>query len=300
MRPIVLNSTNLIDDGYQNKYKFKFTPNFQVSSGDAIAVASINMYYSWFNITDSSTGGKYNNNVFQYIWPYTSSGTINTTATTVTITPGYYTATTLNTFLQNVMIKNGHYLVDSTGNYLYYIQIAENATYYSIEFQYYVVPNTIGTNTLPTNSVGSTTWAFPGAATTAIAPRIYIPSDNNFGALIGYTGGITYPTTGASSSNTSTISDITPQLSPVSCILVNCNLVANPYTIPRGLIYAFTPANTDFGGMITSVPPFESFVPLSVGSHQELIIEFKDQNNNDIAIGDSNLVIILNIKSKTE
>ena len=307
MRPIILNSTHLIDDGFQNKYKFKFSPNMVVKKGDTISVSSINLYYSWFNITDSSVGGKYNNNVFYYIWPYTITGGVNTSETKVEITPGYYNASTLNTFLQKIMVDKGHYLVDSTGQFLYYLQITENATYYAIEFQNFTVPNTIGTNVLPNASNGSPSWAFPGSGITSICPQFVVPSTNNFGTLVGFSAG-TYPFTvaniatnyypsTASTSNTSTISDITPQLSPVSCILVDCNLVNNPYTVPRGLIYAITPVDTDFGAMISSQPTVESFVQMFPGSHQELIITLKDQLNNDIAVGDSNLVIILNIQS---
>ena len=57
---IVLNSTHIVQDGLNNKLVYKF-PNSVLLKDKYIAVSSISMYYSWFNITSS-----YNNNTFSY------------------------------------------------------------------------------------------------------------------------------------------------------------------------------------------------------------------------------------------
>ena len=49
---LVLNQSNLVQDGQNNKLVYKF-PNSVVLTNKYIAVSSITMYYSWFNITAS-------------------------------------------------------------------------------------------------------------------------------------------------------------------------------------------------------------------------------------------------------
>jgi len=60
MRTIILNQGNIVPDGQNNKLVYRF-PN-SVNLNDAyLAVSSVVMFYSWFNITS-----QYNNNVFTY------------------------------------------------------------------------------------------------------------------------------------------------------------------------------------------------------------------------------------------
>ena len=70
MRVIVMNSSNLVQDGQNNKLIYKF-PNSVVFKNNSIAVSSVSMYYSWFNIS-SALG----NNTFTYSW---TNGTTVTT-----------------------------------------------------------------------------------------------------------------------------------------------------------------------------------------------------------------------------
>ena len=49
---LVLNQSNLVPDVQNNKLIYKF-PNSVVLTNKYIAVSSITMYYSWFNITVS-------------------------------------------------------------------------------------------------------------------------------------------------------------------------------------------------------------------------------------------------------
>ena len=70
MRVIVMNSSNLVQDGQNNKLIYKF-PNSVVFKNSSIAVSSVSMYYSWFNISQAS-----GNNTFNYSW---TNGTTITT-----------------------------------------------------------------------------------------------------------------------------------------------------------------------------------------------------------------------------
>jgi len=71
MRTIVLNQTNIVNlNNGNNQLVYKF-PNSVLFSGTSIAVSSVSMYYSWFNISTSLQ-----NNNFSYTW---TSGTTTTT-----------------------------------------------------------------------------------------------------------------------------------------------------------------------------------------------------------------------------
>ena len=53
---LVLNQSNLVQDGQNNKLVYRF-PNSVNLTNKYIAVSQINMYYSWFNITTSLCNG---------------------------------------------------------------------------------------------------------------------------------------------------------------------------------------------------------------------------------------------------
>ena len=49
---IVLNQTNIVPDGQNNKLVYRFS-NSVVLKDKFIAVSSISMYYSWFNVASA-------------------------------------------------------------------------------------------------------------------------------------------------------------------------------------------------------------------------------------------------------
>ena len=110
MKIIVLNQKNLIPDGQNNKLIYKF-PNSVQFKDNFIAVSSVSMYYSWFNITTA-----YLNNYFTYNWTKVAV----TTTYTITIPDGLYEITTLNDLLQFNFIEQGLYLVNADGQNVYY------------------------------------------------------------------------------------------------------------------------------------------------------------------------------------
>ena len=77
---IVLNTNNILPDGKNNTLVYRF-PNSVSFKEKYIAVSSIQMYYSWFNINS-----QYNNMTITYTW---TVGVITTTYT-VTIPNGLY------------------------------------------------------------------------------------------------------------------------------------------------------------------------------------------------------------------
>ena len=113
---LILNNTNVVGSN-NNTYQYNFIKgNFTIPNDAEIMISSIQIPYSWFNISAA-----YNNNSFKIYFP-TASTTY--TSFTITIPDGFYTTTSLNSYLQQVCITNGLYLIDSAGNYVYYIVIA--------------------------------------------------------------------------------------------------------------------------------------------------------------------------------
>ena len=89
-RMIIFNDQNIIEGTNNSMLRLKFSSPLQIDSTEQIALSTLNMYYSWFNISAS----QYNNNVFQYRW-FDASGVLNQVFT-VTIPDGLYTIDTLN------------------------------------------------------------------------------------------------------------------------------------------------------------------------------------------------------------
>lgn len=286
MRTLIVSGQNVVSNGFNDTYTYRFPVGAVEFKDDQVAVSSINMYYSWFNITSSTTGSLYNNNSFQYVW-YNASGS---STYTITIPDGYYSIDDLNAYLQSQMVANGHYLVNSLSEYVYYLEFVENSSQYAVQFNSYPIPTS-----LPSGYTNPASITFPATATT---PQIIILSTNNFDDVIGFNSG-TYPSP-TQSTNYSKTSDYTPQVSPVSSLVLSCNLLNNRYAIPSTLLYSFSPAGTSFGSLISIQPPELSFVDIQDGSYTEFTVQFFDQALDRIAIKDSNLVIMLTIKNKNE
>ena len=63
--PIILNSSNLVQGSNGNStYRYQFPAGSVKFKNSKVAVASLSMYYSWYNITSGN-----GNNSFQIIWP---------------------------------------------------------------------------------------------------------------------------------------------------------------------------------------------------------------------------------------
>lgn len=283
MREIILNNTFVSSDNSTYTYKFPLGSQPTFEKGDKIALDSLSMYYSWSNITAAN-----GNNTFQYVWP--SDGTFN-----VTIPDGFYTIADLNSYLQYVMISNKHYLIDASGNYVYYLNFSTNSVRYAVQLDASPLPAELGTYTYPTGLIAAGTWTLDNAG--GLNPQIIIPS-TNFRNIIGFNAG-TYPSTTSQSTTYSKISDFTPQVTPVSSVVVTCSLLNNKYSIPNNLLYSFAP-NTTYGSQINITPPSKTFVDMQGGKVSEFSITFLDQTFKKLNILDNNIVILLTIASQDE
>ena len=61
MRTIVLNRSNLVPDGQNNKMIYNFPGSVEFKDS-YVALSQVSMYYSWFNISE-----RYNNNIKVFI-----------------------------------------------------------------------------------------------------------------------------------------------------------------------------------------------------------------------------------------
>jgi hypothetical protein len=294
---LVLNSSNIVSDGQNNKLVYNF-PNSIQFKDKYIAVSSITMYYSWFNI-DS----KYLNNIITYSW--TSLGV--TTTYTVTIPNGLYNISDINFYLQWVMINNGHYLVNASGENVYYAELIVNANRYAIQLNTYLMPIA-----LPVGWTNPAGLVFP---TQSFNPVVTFPP--NFSDIVGYPDNFSsngnvnnaYVAPVASSSNNyvtknglgtiSYLSNTAPNVQPNSSIFISISNINNPYSQPSSIIYSVTPT-VNIGEQVIERPPNFMWNRMIDGTYNELRVTILGINKAPIALNDPNMTILLTIKDKDE
>lgn len=315
MKVLVLNKNNIVPDTNNSKFRFKFNTTVNFKKGAKIAISKINMYFSWENITES-----FNNRTFSYMW-FDTSGNL-TKSYPLTIPSGYYTIDDINNWLYIELCNRGHYLTyavkanalgtsngnDWTSSTKYvFIEMMENSTYYSCQFRLYALPaytNTSPPYTKPAN-VTDYEWRVPSQTTVGMntfrgAPKIIIPSTNNFKDFVGFEAG----TYGSGAINTNNqfedrLSVYAPTVDPVGSVLVLCSLSNNVYSSPSNLMDSFT-YSVDYGQMIAIENNNLNWIDIAQGSYSEFFIEFKDQNFRNIVIKDPNTVITMVIQEPEE
>lgn len=295
---IVMNSTNLVQDGLNNKLIYKF-PNSVVFKDKYIAVSSISMYYSWFNITAT-----YGNNTFTFTW---TAGSVTTTKTIV-IPDGLWDITAINNYIQFFCIQNALYWTISGTNY-YPFELLVNTNRYAIQLNTYYIPNALPSGaTVPSG--------FPGWPTTAQNSVVTFPS--SFSNIVGYTanfasagniGGATtfgnptattnYATKDTTTNTISYLSNTSPNVQPNSSILFVMSNINNPFTQPSGTVYSLN-SSVGVGQLISEKPPNFMWNKLIDGTYNELRLSFFSPTLLPIFINDPNMTILFTIRDKDE
>jgi len=305
---LVLNQSNLIPDGQNNKLLYKF-PNSVNLTNKYIAVSSITMYYSWFNIS-AAIG----NNVFTYTW--TAAATTYTYS--IVIPDGIYEVSDINAIAQFAMIANGTYWSNGTFNF-YPFDLVLNPTRYAVQLNTYYIPTTAPTGTTtPPNPINPATGLPVGGSpwpTVARNPVVTFPA--NFSSLVGYTAGFasnaninnvfvpstpTQATNYATKSSTNTISYLSnaaPQLQPNNSVYLSLSNINNPYSQPSSIIYSLTP-NVAAGSVIQDRPPNFMWNKLIDGTYNQLLLSFLGTNLQPLSIADPSMTILLTIRDKDE
>ena len=313
MRVIVLNQSNLDLDGQNNKLVYRF-PNSVNLTNKYIAVSQVNMYYSWFNITQA-----FGNNTLTYTW--TSGATLNTY--TITIPDGLYEVAEINSYCQFVMVSNGTYWTDGTFNY-YPFQLIVNPTRYSIQLNTFVIP-TQAQATAAGLTLGSITLQWP---TVICNPIVTFPE--GFAAIVGYSAGfasninnnntyippippskstnfVSKVSNGANSTlatpqpigTLSYLSNLSPQVQPNNSILFSISNINNPYAQPSSIIYSIAPSVL-VGEIIQDRPPNFMWNKLIDGTYNQLQLNLLGTNLQPLIVNDPNMTILLTIRDKDE
>lgn len=295
---IVLTASNVVPDGNNNSFVYNF-PNSVVLKDKFIAVSSVTMYYSWFNIQSTKQ-----NNTFSYTW------TVGTTTTTyqVVIPDGLYNISDINSYLQWTMINNGTYLINNSGDYVYYAEMIINPNRYAVQLNTFKVPTSLPSGwSAPSNFVGYPTQTFN--------PIITFPQ--YFNNIVGYTAGFTsngnvnnayVPPTASKSNNYVTkdgagtlsyLSNTYPDVQPNSSIFLSISNLNNPYSQPSSIIYSITPT-VAIGEQVIERPPNFMWNKMIDGTYNQIRVQFLGIDKQPIPLADPNLTIILSIRDKDE
>jgi hypothetical protein len=283
---LVINGSNVVN-ALKNTYRYDFiNGTFEIAEGSEIMITSLQIPYSWFNIT-----ARNNNNIFRFYWP-TASTTYNTF--TITLPDGFYTTTSLNAYIQQFCVANGFYLIEnSTQNYVYYINVLFNPTYYANQIILKTVPTVI-----PAGFTAPANWA--GYPTVSRTPYVEILSTNHFGKFLGFTAGnygILSTAGGPPTVAYSVNSNQTPVGSTVNSLVIRCSLVNNNVSSQTDVVDAFA-INGDFGRNLNFNNNIEKWIKLNAGRYSSFTVSIVDQNMNDIQILDSNILINFIVRIK--
>jgi len=282
---LTLNSTNVSNTSTNTSFKYNFVNGGFTCKDYEMCISSVTLPYSFYNVSSY-----YNNKTLSLIFP--------TAATTVqydiTLPDGFYTVTTINNYIQQICVANGAYLLDSSGNYVYFVQLAYNTTYYTVQLLTFLVPNSIGSYTRP--STGLYSLSGTGLPTTASTPKFVFASSGSIKNIIGFEAGTYPPTTQTASWNTS--STVIPIGSTVNSIIMRCSLISNRCTTPSDILDSMPIKDTSFGSNITYDPSFEKFISMSDGTYNNFTFTFMDQSLNEIYARDPNVSITLIIRPK--
>lgn len=272
MKSIVLNSTNVIQGSSNSVYQFDFPKSYNFKKSSKLALQSLAIPYSWYNITAA-----YNNNQIKIVY--------NNITNIMTLPDGWYDITAINSALQNFTLLSSNnlpYAIDNNGNYIYFIEFIYNITNYSVQL-----------NSYPCNL--STNWTNPkNAILNGYCPQITIP--NNMSLILGLPQNTLMPLTNNVNSNYSTQSSfygLIPNFNPVNAVIVRCDLLYSQYSNPSDVLFSFNTQNQSFGNNIAFQNSSLALMSIASGNKTGLKISFYDQNYNRLNILDNNLVIQL-------
>ncbi len=276
---IILKSDNITDTNKNSTFEYQF-PNSINFKNMELALISASLYYTWFNISD-----ELGNRTFSY--QYVVGG--STLTRTLTLDQGLYEVSDINKALQFDFIDLGLYLVNADGDNVYYGEFLVNTVRNSVDIITYAVPTSLPSGfTQPSNWVG-----YP---TATYNPNIRMQA--KFNEIVGYSA--TFET-GLSSGVGTTLqfnSTQAPNVNPNSSVLVECNIIDNPFGNPSGIIYAIVP-NVGVGSLIYVEPPEYAFNKIKDGVYNNLRIRLLNKDTlQPLTIEDGEITILLGLREK--
>lgn len=273
MRNLIFNSNNVVSGSFNSRFRYTFSGGggYTIQDGDQIALASLQIPYSWFNISSFNMNNSY-------------SISFNGTVYNVVMPDGFYTITDIDEFLQAFCKTNNLYTLASNGDYVVYCRWSQNTSKYAIQFDSFPIALMVGGS----NPAGITL--------SSNIPLLIVPN-TNFKAIVGMNTG-TFPAV-TQTSTYSKISDYAPNLTPVNSIIINSNLVKNSVSVSSNAFNSFTPSS-EFGTNLIYKPNFPTWMTCETGFFTNIDIFLTDQNYNMIRANDPNVCIEVIIRSKGE
>jgi hypothetical protein len=285
---IIFNRNNIVSNGLNNTFRFNFTGSSVNFKNQEIALSSLQMYNSQFNIN----GSLYSNNTFSVLVP--TAATYQTVS--ITLPNGYYSYEDISNYIESQLVSIGAYLIDSQGNNVVYIAMRENATYYSCEITCLATPTSVPSGySRPSTGLYSLTGT--GLPTATNTPRITV-SNNGFSNVIGFSAG-TYPSS-IQTTNQVFLSNTSPQVNPVSSYLIRSNLINNRVSTPPDILTSFSPQGTSIGQLISIQPPEYQWLSINDGAYSNITLSIVDQDFNNVKFEDSNSLIMLLIRDRKQ
>jgi len=279
MRTIAF-STKHITNASNNQFRYKFPRDIDLTNKQ-IGLASLSIYYSFFNIS----AAKQNNKV-SYLW--------NGTTYTITFPDMIAEVSDLQAFMFFKFRESNHYLNDINGNPVYPIELFVDTARYAIVIVVRAIPAAANA-VYP--AAFNTHISFPSIA---FVPKLIMVSNNHFHKLIGYASDYDTGTHDAASVPTSTsFSSVSPLLNPDANLMVNINnIINNPYADPNGIIHAFG-VNVSPGSQLVERQNEIAFVDVVSGKYDHIDMRIMNADTlADVLIRDPEINILLIIRDK--
>jgi len=263
MNQLLLNSSNYDKTTHSIKLDFPFAQTFYNME---IGVSDLVMYNQFFNISTA-----YGNNILTVVVDDTNTDYI------FTIPDGFYTFTNLNTFLQTQLKENSLYTT-SAGVITYPIVFSESKTSRQ--------------NQILLNPYGSS--------------FCYVKWNQALSKLYGfyYESTKKYPANLPSGSSSRTYTQhLISDLYKVNSIYLTCNLIYNVgFGQVNDMLIGIPTATTSFGSVINIGDSHNAidFIPVNPQNYKYIEIKIYDQDFNKLQLIDTNFLICLGLKIKSE
>ena len=279
---IVINSSNYVANS-TNVFSYTLPQSVKLTNKSKIAVASLSVYNSTFNITAAR-----GNNTITFTFPSATP-----VVKTYTIADGYYSSSDLNWFLQSKMYADNLYVTSNSGtNVVYFYEIVQNSVQYAIQLNAYYLPTSANATTLGYSQPSGATWSYPA---TNACPQLQFGT--SFGELLGFAAQ-KFPST-AASTNQSKVSETTPNISPVDSYILTCNMINSKYSIPSNYFFSI-PLTGALGSLITYNSSSLVYNDVAPNVYSNILISFYDQLFNRLQMNDREIVLTIAIDDSQE
>ena len=277
---LILNSQNKKDF---NSFEYVLPSNVQFKKNDKLALESISLYNSFFNIEASR-----NNNLVTLTWNADSIVEYN-----YVIPDGNYSVTQLNLWLQSKMAYDNLYMLTVDSEIVYYAEINTEPSLYATSLTLYNLPTSANATILSYTIPAGASWTFP--VTNDKTPLLTL--NIALGKLLGFTNGI-YPTV-VQTTTQIFMSDLVPQLSPTNSIILCCNLLNSAYSNPSNVLSSL-PLKESFGRLMDFVFSDPTLYNISPSSYRVITVTFYDQLYQKLNILDNDVIIRLTLEISEE